>query len=124
MSGFFTNREQRLKNVANGYIRRGKLRGLNKTCKWMPCHKTGLQDCSFCVCPFYPCKDEQLGKWYYFNKEGIPNRVWDCTGCSLNHRKDLAAELITDIKDVADHQGNMSLFLKYKEKYLKLINRT
>jgi len=115
----FTNREQRLKDLANGYLKHGRVRGINKRCPWLPCHKKNLQDCTFCVCPFYPCHDTDLGKWYHYQVKGVPGQVWDCSDCSLCHKKDLATELVQKIKRVDDHEANMQYFLEFKEKYQK-----
>lgn len=46
-----------------------------------PCHdKDKLEDCTFCYCPLYPCKDDKKGQWY----EG---KIWDCSSCTWIHEK-------------------------------------
>jgi len=115
---FFSTREERLKKIANAYIVRQQLRGINRTCKWLPCHKKGLQDCSFCVCPFFPCQDTELGKWYHWEKDGKTGKVWDCSGCALNHKRNIAMYLLDHIKNVKDHATNMLLLPIVKKMYL------
>lgn len=44
-------------------------------------------DCSLCYCPFYPCKDERLGKWY--------DDIWDCSDCTIIHDVTVAYNIIS-----------------------------
>lgn len=67
---------------------------INKACEYYPCH-LGLEDCTFCWCPFYPCKDEERGK-YVRTKKG--QRVWDCSGCNWIHQKDVVDRIFEIIK--------------------------
>ncbi len=60
-----------------------RIGGLNKNCRCFPCH-AGMEDCTFCYCPFYPCLDESRGKFYVSEKTG--ESVWDCSGCLWIHR--------------------------------------
>jgi len=46
-------------------------------CQFYPCHFEG-QDCSFCYCPLYPCRDTKLGSWY--------KDKWDCSKCTIMHK--------------------------------------
>ena len=47
-------------------------------CKYYPCHED-LEDCTYCYCPIYPCKIEELGgKW-------IKKKTWDCSDCNIIH---------------------------------------
>lgn len=62
---------------------------LDKDCEYYPCHK-GLEDCTYCYCPIYPCEDIHLGHW--FIKRGS-EKVWDCTCCKLFHKKNVVEEL-------------------------------
>ena len=55
---------------------------LNKACKYFPCHK-GLEDCTFCYCPFYPCLDKKRGKYVYSGNKA----VWSCEDCNWIHKK-------------------------------------
>jgi len=60
-----------------------KIMRVNKSCPYFPCH-SGLEDCAFCYCPFYPCGNKRLGK-YIITKERI--KVWSCKDCSWIHKK-------------------------------------
>ena len=67
---------------------------INKQCKYYPCH-TKVQDCRYCVCPFYPCRIEGLGEWIEIESRG---KIWDCTNCNLPHRKEFI-EMIEEIRE-------------------------
>lgn len=54
---------------------------LDEDCASYPCHK-GLEDCSHCYCPIYPCGYEEFGK--YVGKGYV--KVWDCSGCVIFHK--------------------------------------
>jgi adenosylcobinamide hydrolase len=58
-------------------------------CPYFPCHFKG-QSCEFCYCPFYPCKDENLGQWASGSNGG---RVWNCATCKLLHKPKTAEYL-------------------------------
>lgn len=55
----------------------------NRACKYFPCHK-GLEDCTFCYCPFYPCLDEMRGEYIYSPKLG--KNIWSCQKCGWIHK--------------------------------------
>ena len=55
---------------------------LNKKCKYYPCHE-GLEDCTYCYCPIFPCEDETLGKWIKNGKK----KIWDCSNCIIFHKR-------------------------------------
>lgn len=55
-------------------------------CPYFPCHFPG-QQCDFCYCPFYPCRDKDLGTWAESSHGG---RVWNCAGCTLLHEPEIA----------------------------------
>jgi adenosylcobinamide hydrolase len=57
---------------------------IDKECKFFPCHR-GLEDCEFCYCPLYPCKDQSLGEWIIGLTGG---KIWDCAKCIKFHGKD------------------------------------
>lgn len=57
---------------------------VNKACSYFPCHKN-LEDCTFCYCPFYPCKDEKLGQYIYSTKR--KKNIWSCKECSWIHAR-------------------------------------
>ena len=54
---------------------------LNKDCEYFPCHE-GLEDCTYCYCPIYPCEYEEFGK-FVKNKN---SKVWDCSNCVIIHK--------------------------------------
>jgi precorrin-3B C17-methyltransferase len=73
-------------------LRGGKLLGIDKGCKYYPCHN-GLEDCTFCYCPFYPCGDESTGgKW-------ITEATWSCQDCNWIHRIEVASKVLEEMKD-------------------------
>jgi adenosylcobyric acid synthase len=74
-------------------IERGWI-GPNKSCPYHPCHFTG-QDCTFCFCPFYPCRDEALGQ---FIKSRRGSDIWECTYCLFIHRPDVGRFVMSEIK--------------------------
>lgn len=59
------------------------LKRLNKACKFFPCHK-GLEDCTFCYCPFYPCLDKNRGKFIYSDRHS--KDIWSCQDCNWIHK--------------------------------------
>lgn len=64
--------------------------GIDKGCKYYPCHK-GLEDCTFCYCPFYPCEDVSTGgKW-------ITEGIWSCKDCNWVHRTEIASKVLEKI---------------------------
>jgi len=62
---------------------------LHDNCQYYPCHFQG-QSCDFCYCPFYPCRDENLGQWTSGSNGG---RVWNCARCTLLHEPVVASYL-------------------------------
>jgi len=81
------------------------LRRINMACKFFPCH-TGLEDCTFCYCPFYPCLDEKKGESVYSvkNKKG----VWSCESCSWIHKR----KVVDDIFGLIRKNKHERLYLK------------
>ena len=55
----------------------------NQACKYFPCHED-LEDCTFCYCPFYPCREEGLGKYVYSSR--LKKNVWSCKDCDWIHQ--------------------------------------
>ena len=54
---------------------------INKACAYYPCHDADkLEDCSFCHCFRYPCKDTSLGNF-------LENGFWNCEDCTWPHNK-------------------------------------
>ena len=66
--------------------------GLDKECDYLPCHE-GLEDCTFCYCPFYPCYETNTGGF-----EKISSRtdkpIWACSSCILNHKTENAKRIL------------------------------
>ena len=60
-----------------------------ESCEHYPCHFGG-QDCTFCFCPFYPCKDERLGKYVETSSGDV---AWSCIDCEIIHQTDIAQEI-------------------------------
>lgn len=56
---------------------------INKGCIYFPCHQ-GLEDCTFCYCPFYPCEDESLGE--YIESIKLDKNIWSCKNCNWIHK--------------------------------------
>lgn len=71
------------------------LKRLNKACKFFPCH-AGLEDCTFCYCPFYPCLDEERGRLIYSAK--YKKDVWSCKSCNWIHKRKVAENIFTLIR--------------------------
>lgn len=67
----------------------------NAACKFFPCHK-GLEDCTFCYCPFYPCLNYDEGSYIYSAK--FKNGVWACHGCNWIHKKRTVDEIFSLIR--------------------------
>ncbi len=61
-----------------------------ENCEHYPCHFLG-QDCTFCFCPFYPCKDERLGKYVKTSSGGV---AWSCIDCDMIHQADIVQEMM------------------------------
>lgn len=68
---------------------------LNKSCKFYPCHEQ-LQDCTFCYCPFYPCLNEDLGRYVYSPK--CKENVWSCLGCDWIHKRGIVDDIFSSIR--------------------------
>ncbi|MEW6089135.1 MAG: cysteine-rich small domain-containing protein [bacterium] len=56
----------------------------NKFCKFYPCHE-GLEDCTFCYCPLYPCGNQLRGEYVYSIK--FKKNIWSCEHCNWIHKK-------------------------------------
>ncbi len=69
---------------------------LNKACKFFPCH-TGLEDCTFCYCPFYPCLDEERGEYVYSSKNN--KKIWSCELCSRIHKRKAVDDIFELIRE-------------------------
>ncbi|WP_164997920.1 aminotransferase class I/II-fold pyridoxal phosphate-dependent enzyme [Methanolobus psychrotolerans] len=80
------------------------------SCEYYPCHFTG-QDCTFCFCPFYACKEEKTGgKWIESSTGG---QVWSCEHCTLLHRPKVA-KMVLDVL-MADGDTDENIRRAWKE---------
>jgi Zn-finger protein len=84
-----------IKKKVREEIERGWI-GSNLECEYHPCHYPG-QDCTFCYCPFYPCKDERYGFDLYRPKRN--DYVWDCKDCLMIHDTDVCKHVMARIKE-------------------------
>lgn len=71
------------------------LKRLNKSCNFFPCH-AGLEDCTFCYCPFYPCLDKKKGGFIYSVKN--KKDIWSCKSCNWIHKRNVAENIFTMIR--------------------------
>lgn len=67
---------------------------LNKACAYFPCHE-GLEDCTFCYCPFYPCGNSRLGKYVVANSG---RKVWSCEDCGWIHKKSVVDKILNSVR--------------------------
>ena len=100
-------------------LKKDNLIGLNKKCNYYPCHSK-IEDCTWCYCPFYPCKDETLGKFYHHPKLP-PQGIWDCSDCTWIHQKDVSQEVFNEIKKLGIRTPQE--IEKYHEKLIKVKNK-
>lgn len=90
--------------------------GRNMECEYYPCHFDG-QDCTFCFCPFYPCKDERTGGQWIDSSSG--DRVWSCLYCEMVHRPDIVDELLAVfVKEGRTDKGLKEAWGQVMEKHL------
>lgn len=92
------------------------LKRLSKACKFFPCHE-GLEDCVFCYCPFYPCLDEEKGRFIYSVKN--KKHIWSCKSCSWIHKRKVAESIFTLIRKNGARPGLSPGFLGRMYKYQK-----
>jgi len=67
----------------------------NNSCAYFPCH-AGLEDCTFCYCPFYPCLNNRLGEYVFSKKTN--RRIWSCQDCSWIHQKNVVDKISRSIR--------------------------
>ena len=80
------------RNLINIFLIRKKLLGKNNFCKFFPCHE-GLEDCTFCYCPFYPCQEVDTGGRFTISKIS-GKKVWSCADCIFHHKQDTAYKIL------------------------------
>ena len=77
-------------------LERGVAERSRVDCEYYPCHFEG-QDCTFCFCPFYPCKDERTcGE---FVQKSTGGEVWSCAKCNIIHRGDIADRALKSLME-------------------------
>ena len=86
------------------------IKRLNKACNFFPCH-AGLEDCTFCYCPLYPCLNKKKGRFIYSIKN--KNDIWSCKSCGWIHKR-----------KVVDYIFTMIQINKYRKQNLKKNNKT
>lgn len=69
---------------------------VNKKCTNYPCHR-GLEDCTFCFCPLYPCLDRCRGGYVFSKRQN--QKVWSCRECSWIHRKEVVDSIFQSIRN-------------------------
>ena len=57
-----------------------------------------VEDCTWCYCPFYPCKDKSLGEYITSSRTG--KKVWSCKNCGWIHHKDVAQKVLDQLKNL------------------------
>ncbi|MFH1776098.1 MAG: cysteine-rich small domain-containing protein [Candidatus Omnitrophota bacterium] len=80
-----------------------KILRINKHCAYFPCH-TELEDCTFCFCPFYPCRDRSKGK--YIRVEKSKKKVWSCESCIWIHKRIVVDEIFNLIDQKRQNSTN------------------
>lgn len=74
------------------------------TCQYYPCHFHG-QDCTFCFCPFYPCKEENTGGQWITGSGG--NLVWSCENCIYIHQSKLTRQILDVLMEEDNTDQNL-----------------
>ncbi|WNY24367.1 Histidinol-phosphate aminotransferase [Methanimicrococcus hongohii] len=79
--------------------KKGLQQNKRETCEYYPCHFEG-QDCTFCYCPFYPCKDERGGGKYIQSSKG--GQVWSCVDCYVPHIPPVVEKMLEGLMEDGD----------------------
>jgi len=58
-------------------------------CPYHPCHKFAEQQCDFCYCPLYPCKDSEFSEQI----DTPRGKVWSCMDCRFIHEPAVVSHL-------------------------------
>ena len=92
--------------------------GRRKQCPYYPCHaEDGLEDCTFCLCPIYPCCIEKRGGRWFERPDG--KLVWDCSDCTYNHREEFARRMVKLIRQVEGVGLQVAAMMKAEQKAQK-----
>jgi len=101
-------------------IKHRKLLGINKDCTYYPCHFYG-QDCTWCFCPFYPCRDNMTkGSLTIGRLSG--GLVWSCESCRWIHRPEVASLVLQKILEIIERNEALTQkkLLKVRRNVLKV----
>lgn len=99
--------------LINKAMREKKLTGIDKKCDYYPCH-TGLEDCTFCYCPFYPCYQSDTGGFEkIYSKTG--GLIWACSSCTFPHKRENAKKILNGLIELGQSFESIG-----KEKLKKL----
>lgn len=91
--------------------------GVNKSCSYFPCHK-GLENCTFCYCPFYPCLDRNFGRYLYSKK--LKKSIWSCQDCNWIHKRETIDYIFSLIRENSSQPQAPSFKLKNNSRKLKV----
>ncbi|MBP3443377.1 MAG: hypothetical protein J6J70_01485, partial [Methanocorpusculaceae archaeon] len=50
-------------------------------CLYHPCHNFAEQQCDFCYCPLYPCRDTEFSE----EIDTPAGKLWSCMDCRFIH---------------------------------------
>ena len=84
-----------IKSRVNREIEKGWI-GPDRSCEYYPCHYDGM-DCTFCYCPFFPCRDPRYGRYVENPKLG---QVWDCSDCLMIHHMAVCKHVIARMREM------------------------
>ncbi|MFX1364324.1 MAG: cysteine-rich small domain-containing protein [Promethearchaeota archaeon] len=111
------------KILINRAIKRKSLTGLDKSCDYLPCHD-GLEDCTFCYCPFYPCNEIDTRGFEKINSN-TQKPIWACSNCLFIHKmknSELILEGLISYKKKFEEISREEL-LKLRSKILENIKK-
>ncbi|WNY27393.1 aminotransferase class I/II-fold pyridoxal phosphate-dependent enzyme [Methanolapillus ohkumae] len=97
--------------------RTGGRKNERETCEYYPCHFEG-QDCTFCYCPFYPCKDERTGGTYVHSSKRNA-KIWSCTDCYIPHITSVVEKLLDGLME--DEETDKLLQKEWQEIILPIL---
>ena len=101
------------RELINKAMKEKKIKGIDRECKFQHCHE-GLEDCTFCYCPFYPCYQSDTGGFEKISsRTGQP--VWSCSSCEFPHKRKNAKKILKGLIELGRDIDSIS-----KEKLIKL----
>lgn len=99
--------------LINKAIKRKKITGIDEKCEYFPCHN-GLEDCTFCYCPFYPCYQKDTGGFEKVSSR-TSKSVWACSSCIFPHKVKNAKEILIGLIELG-----INIDLISKDKLMEL----